>query len=315
MAITALREWEIAIRRVPSLLASLGVHNKEWFLGGPWCFILNQYPLQPSKSHINVQVKASSIAHWLKNQAAKHYMTIHPPESSDYLKFLDETGYSVDFILTPDVFFTEEFLRKNTKMYGSVRTFTPAGHLSLLIETAHLLREGVLGSDKTARCLDETEQVLAFAKKLKDIETIVLASRLAKLYKNIIETQRNISHNRTDMVKGKQAHPGRVFGSARIVLSKQDLSSVKKGDILITSMPFPECMLVANKISAIVTDHGGTLCHAAILSREYNLPCVVSTGYATCVFKNGDWLLVDADNGIVKKTDVFDAQGFTAAAP
>jgi pyruvate,water dikinase len=53
--------------------------------------------------------------------------------------------------------------------------------------------------------------------------------------------------------------------------------------------------------SAIVTDEGGLTCHAAIVSRELRIPCVVGTGYASRILKDGDKIAVDANKGIVRK--------------
>ena len=57
------------------------------------------------------------------------------------------------------------------------------------------------------------------------------------------------------------------------------------------------------KAAAFVTDEGGTLCHAAIVARELNKPCVIGTKIATEIFKNGDMVEVDAERGIVRKVD------------
>ncbi|TSC53383.1 MAG: pyruvate, water dikinase, partial [Parcubacteria group bacterium LiPW_39] len=52
---------------------------------------------------------------------------------------------------------------------------------------------------------------------------------------------------------------------------------------------------------AIITDQGGILCHAAIISREMEIPCIINTKIATKVLKDGDLVEVDAEKGIVKK--------------
>jgi len=61
-------------------------------------------------------------------------------------------------------------------------------------------------------------------------------------------------------------------------------------------------MLACRKAAAIVTDEGGITSHAAIISRELGIPCIVGTGIATKVFKDGDRITVDADKGIAKKS-------------
>ena len=66
-------------------------------------------------------------------------------------------------------------------------------------------------------------------------------------------------------------------------------------------MTQPNIIDIAKKAAAIVTDEGGMLSHAAIISREFGIPCIVGTHYATKVFKDGDLVEVDADKGIVRK--------------
>ncbi|GAG17127.1 unnamed protein product, partial [marine sediment metagenome] len=70
--------------------------------------------------------------------------------------------------------------------------------------------------------------------------------------------------------------------------------------ILVTNMTTPDLMQAIEKVVAIVTDEGGILCHAAIVSREFGIPCVIATKIATKVLKDGDLVEVDADKGIVK---------------
>lgn len=66
-------------------------------------------------------------------------------------------------------------------------------------------------------------------------------------------------------------------------------------------MTRPDTILVCKKAGAIVTDEGGMTSHAAIISRELGIPCVIGTGEASRVIKTGEKILVDADKGIVKK--------------
>jgi pyruvate,water dikinase len=70
--------------------------------------------------------------------------------------------------------------------------------------------------------------------------------------------------------------------------------------VLVTSMTTPDFIVAMKKAGAIVTDEGGLSCHAAIVSRELKIPCVIGTKIATKVFKDGDRVEVDANKGIVK---------------
>ena len=76
---------------------------------------------------------------------------------------------------------------------------------------------------------------------------------------------------------------------------------MKQGDIVITEMTRPNIIAACEKAGAIVTDEGGILSHAAIVSRELMVPCVIGVRIATSVLKDGDYLEVDAQNGIVRK--------------
>ncbi len=102
-------------------------------------------------------------------------------------------------------------------------------------------------------------------------------------------------------VKGFAACKGIVKGKAIIVRSIEDLDKIEDGDILITHMTTTNFVPYLSKVSAIITDEGGITCHAAIVSREMNIPCIIGTRIGTKAFKSGDILEVDANKGVVKK--------------
>jgi len=83
-----------------------------------------------------------------------------------------------------------------------------------------------------------------------------------------------------------------------------DVSKVKRGDILVTSMTTPELAPAMEKAAAFITDEGGILCYAAIVACEINKPCIIGTKIATKVLKDGDLVEVDAIKGIVRKLQV-----------
>jgi len=93
---------------------------------------------------------------------------------------------------------------------------------------------------------------------------------------------------------------GYGIGKAKVVLNLQDAHrDMTKGDILVTGMTDPDFVPFMKMASAIVTDKGGITSHAAIVSRELNIPCVVGTENATQVMKTGQEYTVDSRNGIV----------------
>jgi phosphohistidine swiveling domain-containing protein len=102
-------------------------------------------------------------------------------------------------------------------------------------------------------------------------------------------------------LKGTAAFKGKAQGTARIVYDPLKHQIFNEGDVLITGMTRPDYLPLMKKSSAIITDVGGLLCHAAIVAREIGKPCIIGTKFATKVLKDGDYIEVDANNGIVKK--------------
>lgn len=103
-------------------------------------------------------------------------------------------------------------------------------------------------------------------------------------------------------ISGIPASPGRVIGKVRIVLDPQK-DKFLKGEILVTSMTRPEFIPLMRKARGVVTNEGGITCHAAIISRELNIPCIVGTKVATKFLKNGEKVLLRAHRGTVEKLD------------
>lgn len=106
----------------------------------------------------------------------------------------------------------------------------------------------------------------------------------------------------TKKIKGTVAYVGGlVKGVVKIINSYNEIEKMEDGDILVSSATSPNLMPVIRKASAIVTDEGGLTCHASIVSRELQIPCVVGTKFATKILKDGQLVEVDAMNGIVRK--------------
>jgi pyruvate,water dikinase len=90
-----------------------------------------------------------------------------------------------------------------------------------------------------------------------------------------------------------------IEGRVRIIFDPQK-DTFKSGKILVTGMTRPEFVPLMRKAKAIITDEGGIACHAAIISRELGLPCIIGTKIATKVLKDGDLVEVDANKGAVR---------------
>ncbi len=102
-------------------------------------------------------------------------------------------------------------------------------------------------------------------------------------------------------LKGVTASPGLVTAPVRIVRTLEDMQAFQPGEILVTNQTTPEFVPIMRKAAAIITEQGGITSHAAVISRELGVPCIIGTKIATKVFQTGDQLEVDATNGVVRK--------------
>jgi phosphohistidine swiveling domain-containing protein len=101
-------------------------------------------------------------------------------------------------------------------------------------------------------------------------------------------------------IGGMCASVGKCIGRVKVCLTMDDLKKLEEGDVLVTSMTRPEFFQAMKTAAAFVTDEGGITCHAAIVAREFNKPCIIATKKATKLLKDGDLVEVNADHGVVK---------------
>lgn len=105
----------------------------------------------------------------------------------------------------------------------------------------------------------------------------------------------------TNEIHGQCASPGSAIGKARVLLSASEISQMQEGEILVAQATTPDFVPAMKKAKAIITNEGGLTSHAAIVSRELGVPCIVGTKFATKQIKTGDLLDVHAASGVVKK--------------
>ena len=153
-------------------------------------------------------------------------------------------------------------------------------------------------------------ELASYAKKLEqhyskpqDIEWAVESDKVYIVQTRAITTlkQRELSEEvpGNAVVKGQTASPGVASGTVKIINSMEDLQKVLEGDVLVTKMTNPDMVVAMKKAAAIVTDEGGITAHAAIVSREMGIPCIVGTENATQVLTDGLVVTVDATHGKV----------------
>lgn len=184
-------------------------------------------------------------------------------------------------------------------------------HHSLLPEIAKRLK--LTRYQVQFMLMDEVRQALTQNKKFKstilkrlktcllytekNFETIYLGKSAQKITKNFIKfSGKNITE-----FSGQTAQPGFAKGVVKIIFRAKDMKKFNKGDILVSVATDPDIVPAMKKAAAIVTEQGGITSHAAIVSRELGVPCIIGTKIATHVLKDGDMVEVNANTGIVKK--------------
>jgi len=101
------------------------------------------------------------------------------------------------------------------------------------------------------------------------------------------------------LVRGLPASPGINSGKVRNIKDITEIDRVQDGDILVTVMTNPDMVPAMRRAAAVVTDEGGRTCHAAIVSRELGIPCIVGAKNASEILKEGLEVTVDATRGVV----------------
>lgn len=134
---------------------------------------------------------------------------------------------------------------------------------------------------------------------VQNIYTGKIAEKIEEVY---IDKEKE---SKDHYISGLPASPGKVRGYVKIIspLSKnqlRDCEAMQEGAILVTGQTRPHLMMAVRKAKAIVTDEGGICSHSALVSREYNIPCIVGTHNATKILNDNDFIEVDAYNGIIK---------------
>jgi pyruvate,water dikinase len=129
--------------------------------------------------------------------------------------------------------------------------------------------------------------------KIYIVQTRPITTLAHENLKKSVEIKGNI------ILSGLAASPGVAAGVVKIVQTMADLPKIKKGDILVTKMTNPDMVVTMQRAVAVITDEGGATAHAAIVSREMGIPCVVGTEKATEILKDGQIVTVDGTNGKV----------------
>ena len=184
-------------------------------------------------------------------------------------------------------------------------------------DTGHTIKVGVPEDLREKRVLstDEITKLAEFGKKIhkhynfpQDTEWAIEDGKIFMLQSRPVTTlNKNNNEGETEekaderiiIAKGLGASPGMASGAVKIVRNTDELDKIEEGDILVTVMTTPDMVPAMKRADGIITDEGGVTCHAAIVSRELGIPCVVGTGDGSKVLKENSIVTLDGSKGFV----------------
>jgi|GEM_PF-206796 len=205
----------------------------------------------------------------------------------------------------------EPFLKEAAKRFGltlrQIRRFTPD-------ELVTALKAGIADADE----LNRRWQGHIYHVKGKKVR--ILTGKEADAFMKKLDVEKPLADADVRQLVGDCACPGFAKGTVRRIERPADMPNMQKGDVLVAHATNPDIVPAMKIAAAIVTDMGGITCHAAIVSRELKIPCVIGTKVATSVLKEGELVEVDATHGRVTKIGVEGARkggfpGGTEGAP
>ncbi len=222
------------------------------------------------------------------------------PKIKKNLKFVEEIKNSGRIFMN-NIFFGEDAYFKKILMILS-KQFNISTDLLMQYNTKELVGvyDGCRASDQDLQLREKIYVVIGDGKNVNTYIGKEAEKLAAEFMSNI---KRDIKE-----LKGVAANKGKISGKVKIILVgyenfnkiNQMINEMNEGDILVSDTTVPELIMACKKAGAIVTNQGGLMSHAAIVSRELGIPCIVGTGNATDILKDGDLVEVDADKGIVR---------------
>ena len=238
----------------------------------------------------NLVIAQQDLQSWYRNLPSHQQLLV------DYLQTIIELrdrrknyffrGFTIMWRITEELFKSVDIAPEYIKYYTIAELEKGKAYLS---EHA---KELMQRKASFAMFIDEdgnTEKEYIDFKKIKE--------QINDIY---LQEQTKITSNQVNEIRGQIGCVGKIQGKVRIVMNAALAENFVEGEILVAGMTRPEYVPLMKKAIAIITDEGGITCHAAIVSRELKIPCIIGTKIATKVLKDGDLVEVDANNGVVK---------------
>jgi len=274
------------------------------------------YRVQQNYDHFKVGI-AVPVQRMVQSEASGVIFTLEPV-SSDQSKIaieavlgLGETIVSGD--VTPDHYIVskdgmkiveKQIARQEWKLVRSDRGRGEEANIKVTLTPEEQAQQKISDDDiialaKIAKHLEDHYQFpqdIEWAKENNEL-FIVQTRPVTTIREAAAEARREITA--PILLSGAPASPGVAAGPVKIVADPSQIDKVLEGDILVAEMTTPDFVPAMKRAAAIVTDRGGRTAHAAIVSRELGIPCVVGAEKATSTLKDGQMITVDGTNGKV----------------
>ncbi|NMJ76741.1 hypothetical protein GLU01_01600 [Nanohaloarchaea archaeon] len=160
------------------------------------------------------------------------------------------------------------------------------------------IKEALQGKQPSRDAIDSRKE--EYIVYLVEDQISVLQGEEAETHIPEFEEQNGTDWEEQAKIEGTVAQRGQVESEVSLIFKDADIEKVEKGDILVSPMTTPDMMVGIMDAEGIVTDEGGMASHAAIVSRELGIPCVIGTETATSVLQDGDKVRLDAESGALE---------------
>lgn len=317
------KEIDSATIEIASLLRGWGLDEKSFMIGkylSHFYLGVFTYPKDVLRD-INIYILKDKLP-WAVETDAR---SVIPPKGKffdDYNALQNKYSIGLDLIPIPGVFLTEQYIVDNRleKKIGnylinfeSIEKFLYRMHLNVSQfdgKPRDEIRNFYFVDEKRYKDrLEFNESILKYANKIGDKKLITQAEALIGDYKGLVkyaypelfDNQQNGTYGVGGELVGKvvSAKCGKIVGKVKVGSSMIEMSEQKF--IFVFTHFFPADAKILSNALAIITDGGGILCHAAIVCRELGIPCVVDTGKASKVLKDGELVEIDTETGIITK--------------
>lgn len=290
----------------PKLRQGLQRHHERWghlgyiYAGNAEPFSVGYYVRQ-LKDLANDRVRAATEM----NREARRARVIRSRQAAWYRRHKVTRLYRRLFAVAQDFTLTKLY-RRHAQLFALSRL-----HPTLLTEIARRLRvsrfhvQFMLRDEVRAALLGGVVNRRQLTRRLRHcvyytergFERVYVGQAAARFGRQLKTTVQVAASE----LKGQPACAGYARGKVKIIIRAKDMVKMKKGDIMVSIATDPDVVPAMKMAGAIVTEQGGITSHAAIVSRELGVPCVIGTKIATKVFKDGDRVEVDATKGVVRK--------------